>query len=153
MTAARYEDWHDRAIREYADDKARAGNWPAEEALSRSQDEFSRLLPDGLATPDNWLFSIENAENGTAVGIIWLAALPEQGGAGRRAFIYDFEIDAAYRRRGYGTEALKALDEKAREMGFAEIGLHVFGHNLPARALYEKAGYEVTNVNMSRRLT
>jgi predicted GNAT family acetyltransferase len=31
--------------------------------------------------------------------------------------------------------------------------LHVFGHNQVARALYEKIGYEVTNVLMSKKLT
>jgi ribosomal protein S18 acetylase RimI-like enzyme len=153
MTAAQYEEWHERSVQGYAEEKAKAGNWPADDALRRSREEFARLLPDGLATSGNWLFSVEDADSETAVGILWLARMPGEGDAGRRAFIYDFEIDAAHRRRGYGRAALAALDERARELGFAEIGLHVFGHNLAARALYERAGYEVTNVNMSKRIS
>ncbi len=153
MTAAQYERWYGRSVQGYADEKVRAGNWSAEEAPGRSREEFAKLLPNGLATPDHWLFSIEKAEMGTPVGMLWLARAPWQDPAGRRAFIYDFEIDADQRRKGYGRAALRALDEKAREMGFSEIGLHVFGHNTAARALYEQAGYEVTNVNMSKKLT
>ena len=153
MTAAQFERWYERSVQGYAEEKVRAGNWPAEDALRRSREEFAHLLPKGLATPDHWLFSIEDVDSGTAVGILWLAAMLGQGVGPSRAFIYDFEIDAAYRRRGYGRAALAALDQKAREMGFAEIGLHVFEHNVAARALYEQAGYEVTNVNMSKRLT
>ena len=33
------------------------------------------------------------------------------------------------------------------------ISLHVFGHNRVARALYEKLGYETTNVNMTEKLS
>ena len=153
MVAAQYERWYERSVQGYADEKVRAGNWPAEDALPRSREEFAKLLPRGLSTPDNWLFSIVDVESGIAVGTLWLAALPGSSDAGKKAFIYDFEIDADQRRKGYGRAALAALDETAREMGFAEIGLHVFGHNVAARALYDQAGYEVTNVNMSKKLT
>ncbi len=152
MTAARYERWYERSVQGYAEEKVRAGNWPAEDALRRSREEFEHLLSSGLATPGHWLFSIVDAETGSAVGILWLAAMPAGSDGTARAFVYDFEIDADQRRKGYGRAALLALDDRAREMGFAEIGLHVFGHNVAARALYEQAGYEVTNVNMSKKL-
>jgi ribosomal protein S18 acetylase RimI-like enzyme len=151
MTETQYGHWYDRSVRGYADEKVRAGNWSAEDALERAREEFAKLLPSGLATPDHWLFSIVDVETGTSVGILWLARAMWQA-SGRSAFIFDFEVDEAFRRRGYGRAALAALEGKARELGFAEIGLHVFGHNLAARALYEQAGYEVTNVNMSKRL-
>jgi ribosomal protein S18 acetylase RimI-like enzyme len=44
------------------------------------------------------------------------------------------------------------LEEKANEMGLAEIGLHVLGNNLVARGLYEKMGYTVTNLDMTKKL-
>jgi ribosomal protein S18 acetylase RimI-like enzyme len=80
--------------------------------------------------------------------MIWIAAFPER----RRAFIYDFSIHPPYRRKGYGAQALRAVEVKARALGLESIGLHVFGHNRAAQALYEKLGYEVTNINMSKRM-
>ena len=59
---------------------------------------------------------------------------------------------AQHQRRGYATEAFAALEGEARSRGLAGIGLHVFGHNPGARALYEKLGYEATNINMFKRV-
>jgi len=149
LSQADYEVWIARSIEEYAQEKAHAGNWTSEEAPRRARDEFQQLLPNGLATPNTYLLSIEDEASGRKVGLLWLAIRDPRAG---RAFIFDFRIDEPYRRQGYGFGALRALDEFARELGMTEIGLHVFGHNHAARALYEKAGYEITNVNMVRKL-
>jgi ribosomal protein S18 acetylase RimI-like enzyme len=45
-----------------------------------------------------------------------------------------------------------ALEVKARELGLATLSLHVFVFNHEARALYEKLGYAITNINMSKAL-
>lgn len=66
--------------------------------------------------------------------------------------MYDFLVYEPYRRCGYGWQALQALEQNVRALGLDTIGLHVFGHNHAARALYEKAGYEVTNINMAKKL-
>jgi RimJ/RimL family protein N-acetyltransferase len=153
MTPAEYESWLANKIRAYADEKAQAGSWEAADALERSAEEHRELLPDGLATKDNHLFTIwaegEAGAGPVAVGILWLAAPPWKPPL---AFVYDFIIFERYRRRGYAGPALQALEDKVRSLGLDTIGLHVFGHNHAARALYEKAGYEVTDVNMAKRV-
>ncbi len=45
-----------------------------------------------------------------------------------------------------------ALEVLARELGYDAIGLHVFGDNEVARALYRSAGYVETDVTMRKRL-
>ncbi len=137
-------------IDDYAQDHVTAGNWPAEGARERSEKEFQQLLPQGLATPGQYLLAVYDDQLEQKVGLLWFAVdeqhkLPS-------AFIYDFLIDEAYRRRGYGRLALLALEAKAREMGIGQIALHVFGHNHAARALYEQAGYEVTDLQMVKKV-
>lgn len=153
MTPAEYEPWLEAETKTYADEKVQAGNWAAAEALDRSAEEHRKLLPQGLATPDNYLYTIvaevSPGEPPRAVGVVWLAVPPWKPPL---AFVYDFLIHEPYRRRGLASQALAALDEKVRALGLDTIGLHVFGHNHAARALYEKAGYEVTNVNMAKKL-
>jgi ribosomal protein S18 acetylase RimI-like enzyme len=39
-----------------------------------------------------------------------------------------------------------------KNKGFEQLGLHVFGHNKIARALYESLGFETTNMVMSKKL-
>jgi ribosomal protein S18 acetylase RimI-like enzyme len=46
-----------------------------------------------------------------------------------------------------------ALEARVISMGLDVISLHVFGHNRAARSLYEKLGYETTNVYMSKKLS
>jgi len=54
--------------------------------------------------------------------------------------------------RALATAAFAALEGEARARGLAGIGLHVFGHNPGARALYEKLGYETTNLHMFKKV-
>ena len=63
-----------------------------------------------------------------------------------------FLAHSLFRRRGYGEQAMAAIEDKVRELGLDTIDLHVFGFNTAARALYEKMGYSVTDVNMRKRL-
>jgi RimJ/RimL family protein N-acetyltransferase len=51
-------------------------------------------------------------------------------------------VDAAYRRRGVGTALLDAAEKWARSAGVTKLELHVFPHNTPAIALYDRHGYE-----------
>jgi RimJ/RimL family protein N-acetyltransferase len=51
-------------------------------------------------------------------------------------------VDARFRRRGIGSALLVAAEEWARSTGVTKLELHVFPHNTPAIALYDKHGYE-----------
>jgi RimJ/RimL family protein N-acetyltransferase len=51
-------------------------------------------------------------------------------------------VAATDRRRGVGAALLERAESWARDAGVAKLELHVFPHNTPALALYEKLGYE-----------
>ena len=44
------------------------------------------------------------------------------------------------------------MEKRAAELGAQKVGLHVFGHNPGARALYEGSGFATTSFIMSKRL-
>lgn len=54
--------------------------------------------------------------------------------------ISDFQIEAAYRNRGLGSQAMLQFAQLARAQGHARVSLRVF-HDNPARRLYERLGY------------
>ena len=151
LTEDEYQTYLESDIRRYAEEQVKAGNWYASEAAEKSRQEHQQLLPDGLATKNHYLFSLEDEETGSKVGVIWFA-LDDQTPP-RSAFVYDLMIQDEFRRRGYGAQALRALEIKVKELGASKISLHVFGHNPAARALYEKVGYEITGFHMSKRLS
>jgi ribosomal protein S18 acetylase RimI-like enzyme len=134
----------------YAEGNVSSGRWPADGAVARSRIEFQELLPQGLATPDHHLFEIRESAQGATVGYIWFAAEDRHGIRG--AFVYDVEIKEAYRRRGHATRAFQALELRVAAMGLSTIGLHVFGHNAGAQALYQQLGYAVTGINMLKKV-
>lgn len=151
MTTAEFAEYLVRTVPEYADEKVKAGNWSEEEALQKAQEVYDNLLPQGVATPDNYLYTIEEATSGQTIGMIWMAAI--QQGQKQLGFIYDLYIEERARRHGYGRAAMLALEDAARAVGVETLALHVFGHNHGARALYTQLGYEITNINMAKSLT
>ena len=149
MLEPEFETYLASAIQDFAQDKVKAGNWHADEGLQKSEQSYRELLLDGVKTNDQHLFSIFH--EGQNVGMIWFAI--DRREAKPRAFIYDFVIDAAFRRQGLGRQAMLALEEIVKALGLDVISLHVFGHNRAAKKLYEQVGYEVTNIHMSKKLT
>ncbi|NHQ85674.1 GNAT family N-acetyltransferase [Iodobacter sp. HSC-16F04] len=150
MRTAVYESYLESSILSYAKENIQSGRWQEEDALEQSRNEFHKLLPQGTDTPDQYLFEIIGRDNLSTVGFIWFAAVSDKGV--RLAFVYDLEIKAPYRRQGYATQAFKAIETLVSDLGLASIGLHVFGHNTGALALYRQLGYEVTGINMLKKL-
>ena len=148
MTEAEFDAYLQHAIDDYAAEHVRGGRWSAEEAHAAAAREFQELLPQGTATPDHYLYTLQESATQTAVGVLWIA-LREQAGR-KNVFIYDVEIAPAFRRQGYASAALGALEDLARSLDAREIRLHVFGHNHGARALYEQLGFVATNIMMSK---
>ena len=60
---------------------------------------------------------------------------------GHDAFIDELYIAPAYRRRGYGREAMAFVEQRAREMSVNAIHLEVDHGNDSALELYRRAGY------------
>ncbi|HEO8418512.1 Uncharacterized N-acetyltransferase YycN [Mycobacteroides abscessus subsp. abscessus] len=143
MNAEEYQTYLTSAIKYYAEEKVLSGNWKQEEAISKAEAEYTKLLPQGEKTERNFLYTIQKDD--VAVGVIWLAQKSEKLG-----FIYDIHISEQYQGNGYAKEALKQIEIVGQELGLKKIGLHVFGHNLVARGLYEKVGYKTTNVLMEK---
>ena len=150
MTAGDFERFVGHSAPQYAAEKVTSGEWTPEEAPERGDREFRQLLPQGPDTPDNHLFHLHDPQEGTDVGVLWYALQTRAGSV--TAFVYEVEVYEPHRRRGYATQAFALLEHDAAARGATNIGLHVFGHNTGARALYEGMGFQTTNVIMRKEL-
>ncbi|GAA0479888.1 GNAT family N-acetyltransferase [Salinibacillus aidingensis] len=146
MTEDVYSDYIEKSIKQFAEESVRAGNLDKSQALEKAQDQFTKLLPDGLNTENHQLLSIFHDNN--HIGMLWLHI--KWTNLGKEAFIYDFFIDEQFRGNGMGKMSMSALDTYAQKLGLKKIGLHVFAHNQRAVYLYQKMGYEFTNHHMAR---
>jgi GNAT superfamily N-acetyltransferase len=150
MTEEEFEDFMVISMRDQAQGQVQAGAWRAEEADRNIRLLRSQFLPAGLATPSHFFYSVEEVAKNAKVGGLWFLVEEEEGKL--QLFVVDIQIYDAYRRHGYGSQAFKAMEGKAREMGILTVSLHVFGHNTPARAMYEKLGYVGRDTTMSKQL-
>jgi GNAT superfamily N-acetyltransferase len=135
MTAEEFDGWVGGQVEGYAVELAATG-MSEESARERSRTQMAELIPDGVASPGMEFFFAR--VDGEVVGSLWLNSDQTM------AFVYDIEVDASQRRRGYGAAIMNAAARYCREQGHPYLGLNVFGHNLNARALYDKLGYRVT---------
>ncbi|WP_085521572.1 GNAT family N-acetyltransferase [Tuberibacillus sp. Marseille-P3662] len=149
MTEERFNQYYKHALKAYADEHVKAGNWKEEEAIQKARQQFEQLLPDGLETKDHHLLSI--LHDGEPIGILWLRV--QSNHQEKQAIIFDIKLDEDQRGKGFGTAAMEAIDEYAQSMGVQQIRLHVFAHNQRAKSLYEKMGYDMTGYQMSKRLS
>ena len=148
MSTEEFQRYLKPAIKGYARMHQRAGNLNAKSALARAQADYRQLLPKGLKTPGQFLYSI--VAEGKAIGMSWFELKRKQGK--RRAFIFDFQLKRSERGKGLGRKALRTLEREASRLGAQIVGLHVFARNQRARALYETSGYRYTSMHMGKSL-
>ena len=149
MTEDEFLTFVEEAVPAYAADKVASGQWQQSDALERARKSFEELLPLGLATPDNHLFTVRDDAD-VSVGVVWVAA--EDRADKRIAYLYQINIKPLHRRTGHAARALRALEGEMCTLGLSGIALHVFGHNAAAHALYVKLGYLPTNINMFKAI-
>lgn len=125
---------------------------PEELARERVRHGTARFLPDGLETAGHHLLTAEN-QLGEAVGNAWVGPDPGQAsGAGSSAWLYDVNVFAPFRRRGYGSAILAAVEALVAREGKTALGLNVVGDNEAAIALYRRSGYDVASMSMRKKI-
>ncbi|MBO1768141.1 GNAT family N-acetyltransferase [Allobranchiibius sp. GilTou38] len=132
MTDAQFEEYRTEAVEGYAQERADAGE-PPDVATANARESYERLLPDGLDSEGQWLWTAYDGD--VPVGLLWIGAhLPH-------AFVYDVQVSEDHRRRGLGRAIMQAGAAHCRASGRTGLGLNVFAPNTGARALYDQLGY------------
>jgi ribosomal protein S18 acetylase RimI-like enzyme len=150
MTAEQLSVFIEEDIPRYANANVQAGLWPESGALEHARASYERFLPQGVETPGQYLYMIDDSATGESVGTVWIGAHP--GGIEHAGVVLSLYIDDAYRRQGYGRQAMLAIETEARQLRWTSLGLQVFGSNEPARKLYLALGYKVGSMNMTKTI-
>jgi ribosomal protein S18 acetylase RimI-like enzyme len=148
VTGAEFEEWLPRQVAGYAALITASGALPAHAARERAVQDTARYFHGGPATPGQFVFRIMAAGEG-GVGWLWLG-VPGPDRDPLMAWVFDIEIDAPFRGRGYGRAAMRLAEDEARARGMTSVGLNVHGQNTVARSLYESLGYQVTAIQMNK---
>ena len=150
MSDDEYRSWYDWVVDDYAAGHAATGNITKEAARAMADKEFRQLLPAGVGSLAQHLYTVADAASGAAVGVIWFAERTDGGVP--HAFIYNIVVWESHRGKGYGSAAMLAIEPEVRALGLSRIALHVFGSNASAIHVYERTGYSATNILMAKEL-
>lgn len=150
MSQQEFERYRAHGIKEYARDLERTLQLSQELARVEAAATYNDSLPQGLATPNHRLVCARLAGSEENIGIVWFSF--KQRTYGKQLFIYDFEVDTAWRGKGYGEKMLSAVLEVGRIAGAEYAELAVFNDNPTAARLYTRIGFKAVNTRMHRKL-
>jgi ribosomal protein S18 acetylase RimI-like enzyme len=149
MTRAEWDEWMPRQLAGYARHIVDSGAMPEEEAWAKARADTARSFHAGYETPGQLIFRILAADQ--PAGWLWLS-VPGPDPDKLMAWVYNIEVDPAFRGRGYGRAAMILAEDEARKRGMTSLGLNVHGQNTVARSLYESLGYGVMALQMKKPL-
>jgi RimJ/RimL family protein N-acetyltransferase len=116
---------------------AEPGGWLITGGDWRSSGEERRYLRALRRHSDAAVFVAET--NGTIVGRLSLSR--DIHPASEHVADVGLMVAQEHRRLGVGTALMQAAEQWAKHVGIQKLELHVFPHNAPAIALYERLGY------------
>lgn len=149
MTSAEFDSWSPHSVQGFAAQLVTAGLTSSSEASTYAASLVAETLPQGLLTPAHRFWTVR-VDGGPPVGHLWLRvrSMPDE----IEAYVFDIEIVPEARGHGLGRAAMLAVEAEARALGATVVRLNVFGHNTPARALYDGLGYTVASATLAIRL-
>lgn len=148
MSAERLPAWLEETNAVYIEELIAAGR-TREDAVRHAAKSMDVTFPDGTPAPGHAVFDVID-DAGDTVGYLWIG--PDTSDDPGAWWVWDIEVADAKRGHGYGRAAMLLGEEHARQHGARTLGLNVFGSNSVARGLYEKLGYETTQLQMRKRL-
>ncbi|MCS5717942.1 GNAT family N-acetyltransferase [Herbiconiux sp. CPCC 205763] len=148
MPAEKFAAWLERHSAEYVRERMAAGD-SAEYANERATESNAQYFPDGAPAEGQLVFEVVTGD-GEFVGVLWIGPMSPRHP--QEWWVFDIEIDEAYRGRGVGRETMLLAETEARAHGAVKLGLNVFGHNTVAQRLYTSLGYETTAITMAKPL-
>ncbi|WP_104091085.1 GNAT family N-acetyltransferase [Arthrobacter sp. GMC3] len=132
---------------DYAKDRVLSGE-SEELAKAKAELSFATYFPDGAPLESHFVYDVFAGEE--VVGYLWIG--PESPARGGAWWVWDVGVYTGHRGNGYGRAAMLLAEDEVTRQGGLELGLHVFGFNTAARALYDSLGYTPTSIRMSKKL-
>src|SRR5919204_3814859 len=104
MSDDEYAEWRVKSTAAYAQEFVDSALLVPIEAARRAEDDFARLLPDGLVTEGHEIYVASVGSE--AVGTLWLAF--DSRARGIEGFVYELAVEPEHQGRGYGRAIMEA---------------------------------------------
>ena len=138
MTELEREEFLGLQGKKYAESLLKAGFYDSYEmALEKASAQLHSIL--GSEGEEHFFryMTVGNLPQSERVGTLWWARRLRDNSV----WIYDIEVDEAFRRRGYARQAIASLESWCLEEDSPSISLNVFAFNVGAEKLYREIGF------------
>jgi len=95
---------------------------------------------------------VARTSDGQPVGFVWVAKVLNEFTGQLEASLLNQYVEKPYRGQGLGNQLMATTEEWARRQGLLRISLRVGVHNRLGQKLYQKLGYEVDMLRMTKPL-
>lgn len=147
MRADEFDTYLDHFIPDYAAEISTNYGLSPDEARSKAIGAINENLAQGVDTKGQILMCVIRGAN--VIGYLWYRSDQKA----HSVFINDICILAHYQGKGYGKQILGLFEAMVSDTGIEQIGLRVAADNDRAHHLYLKDGFQVTGINMIKRIT
>jgi ribosomal protein S18 acetylase RimI-like enzyme len=147
MTSEEVAAYKARQAEGYYRQQVELGGFTEQAARARTEESMRRFWSDARPPAGHHLFTAE--ASGRTVGWLWFSETSDVPG---EAWIFDVEVAADVRGRGYGRAIMREALVKVRAMGCVKLGLNVFGSNDVAINLYRSMGFRTQSMQMTIEL-
>ncbi len=134
-----------KMIADYSKEKIRVGVWAKEEALDLSKETFETLLKDGAETENNYLYNVLDKRDNN-IAYVWFAKLKQE------VFIYNIDIFEEYKENFEYDKLLTLIEKKVDSLGGKKLSVHTFGYNKELIEKYERFGFKITDITLSKEV-
>jgi ribosomal protein S18 acetylase RimI-like enzyme len=141
-----FSEYREIFIRDYSDDLTINHGYSDQESLNLAEKSFASSFPNNTAIPSDELLCIVAADN--IVGYLWYSIDKNDA----KAFICDFYMYDHHRGKGYGKTAIALLETMLLQLNVNYLGLRVAYNNPRALELYKNIGFNISGINMSKRI-
>ena len=141
--AERYRKWIAQLYYENVRSNAFCSHYTYEEACEKIGSLIDHLKDDTAIVYGAF-------EDEELIAFIW--AYVHQFREDTRMYVSEIRVKGEYRKRGIGSQMLRLVEDRARELGLSTIYLHAEANNPKAIGFYKAAGYCEERIQMRKEI-
>lgn len=146
LTAERAKEYR-KEIAQFYFENVRSNAFHEHYTFNEAYEKIGSLI-DHLT--DNTAIVYGAFDGSEMVGFIW--AYVHQFREERRMYVSEIRVKEEYRNRGIGSQLLRLVEDKAKELEISAMYLHAEAGNKEVRKLYEACGYVEERIQLRKSL-
>lgn len=151
LTESEFKEYREHLVSRFTEDSVTNGDWTEEEAKNVAEMQLKSILPEGVATPNHFIFSVFHQKLNMAVGNVWIQI--QNKGTVKKGILFDLTIFDMFKNKDFDKQTLQVSEEWLKTKQVKSLELHVYATNPSARKLYVDFGLTDFSFNMVKSLS